>query len=136
MSTLQLASSQPTIMQRVMAGVAYMDRNRKGWRDRIDRKRLNIAHDCGCVIGQEFGSFNDIAETLFGSYRNAAKYGFYAYSHGTSAAHLEYAALTSGFKQALAAGDAVKQIMLDAQMHTSNVPAIRSERTGRELAVA
>jgi hypothetical protein len=33
-------------------GAALLDEKHPGWADKIDTKRLNIAHPCHCILGQ------------------------------------------------------------------------------------
>lgn len=95
-----------------MAGIAFMDNTEPGWRSRIDRGSLDIKYDCGCIVGQVYGSFN--ANTgkgrLLETYKKAADLGFYAYSHGTSGADAEYAALTKAWLDIFATEDSVREL--------------------------
>ena len=43
-----------TIRQRVEKGAAWLDRERPGWRDRIDLSNLDLGSGRHCVLGHEF----------------------------------------------------------------------------------
>jgi hypothetical protein len=53
-----------TIEERVEAGAAWLDANRRGWVDRIDLETLDLGDECRCVLGQEFGSWDDRPDSL------------------------------------------------------------------------
>lgn len=46
-----------TIRERVEAGAAWLDLHRPGWWQQIDLAKLNVRHECRCVLGQLFGSY-------------------------------------------------------------------------------
>ncbi len=108
-----------------MAGIAFMDNTEPGWRSRIDGGSLDIKYDCGCVVGQVYGSFNANMGKgrLLETYKQAADLGFYAYSHGTSGADAEYAALTKAWLDILAAEDSARRLT-QRVMYTSERIAI------------
>lgn len=107
---LQLASSGLSAHARAMAGIAFMDQTSPGWREKIDRGNLNIMYDCGCVIGQVHGSYNENRGKgkLLPSNKFAADRGFFAYCHGADGEKAEYAALTNAWLSILAAEDAAR----------------------------
>lgn len=52
------AWDQPdTLVERVMAGVKYMDENHEDWRGRVDITRFNIGRPSYCIIGQAVGDY-------------------------------------------------------------------------------
>lgn len=110
--TLQLATSGMSAHQRALAGIAFMDRTSPGWRGKINRQKLNIMYDCGCVVGQVHGSYNANRGKgkLLPNNKVAADRGFFAYSHGTAGETAEYAALTKAWRDILAAEDAVREL--------------------------
>lgn len=48
-----------TIVERVQAGVAYLDEHHPDWAYRLDLKALNLANCKACVLGQIFGHYED-----------------------------------------------------------------------------
>lgn len=49
------------VAERVQAGIAWLDENEPGWRDRIDPSRLQLSSPHNCVVGQVFR--DDISQT-------------------------------------------------------------------------
>ena len=45
--------------EKVDKGVAYLDKERPGWRELIDPDRLNISSFYDCILGQVYGCFLD-----------------------------------------------------------------------------
>ena len=43
--------------ERVQRGIAFLDRNAPGWRDKIDLATLDLVNCKRCVIGQIFGEY-------------------------------------------------------------------------------
>lgn len=118
---LKLFSSDLSVHDRAMAGVAFMDKTMPGWRSKIDRGSLNIMYDCGCVIGQVFGSFNDQMRPLFaGDYKKAADLGFYAYAHLKPSGKQEYAALTEAWQKIFSAEDEAKRVLTSKTARASH----------------
>ena len=106
----QLATSGATARERVLAGIAFMDRVTPGWRLKIKPDRLNIQSDCTCAIAQVHGSFNEHWQRLFGNdLKRAADLGFYAHAAHTRGARDEYAVLTAEWKKVLAAENAARE---------------------------
>ena len=106
----QLAISGATAHERVLAGIAFMDRTTRDWRLKINPDRLNIRSDCTCAIAQVHGSFNEHWQRLFGNdLKRAADLGFYAYAAHTRGARDEYAVLTAEWKKVLAAEKAARE---------------------------
>lgn len=82
-------TTQATTRARVRRGVALLDADMPGWRDRIDLTTLEITDPCHCVIGQVYGvgeqmspasffrrSFSAEIKRLTGDVREGYKYGF------------------------------------------------------------
>jgi hypothetical protein len=106
-----------------MSGIAFLDKNVAGWRSKINIGSLNIQTDCGCVVGQIFGSFNDKREQMFGTYAGAANRGFYAYNHLNDGANDEYRLLTAEWKRVLQAEQTVRRSLM---AHLSGLAARRA----------
>jgi len=53
-----------TIQARVQAGAAWLDENRPGWIDRIDLATLDLGDPCRCVLGQEYGDWDEAPDAL------------------------------------------------------------------------
>lgn len=49
----------PRIIRRPLRGAALLDATRPGWDTRINLTRLNIASPWNCVLGQEYGHYQD-----------------------------------------------------------------------------
>jgi hypothetical protein len=108
---LQLARSGLSAHERVLAGIAYLDRHHKGWRSNLDRGTLDIASNCDCAWAQGSGTYDFNGTWIVSEQRlkQAADLGFYAYAHGTRGAAAEYRALTTAWLDALAAEDAIRE---------------------------
>lgn len=52
-----------TVAERVSAGIALLDENVEGWRDKIDLATLDIRHTRKCVLGQVFKTDDDSWES-------------------------------------------------------------------------
>lgn len=66
--------------RRVLSGAAMLDwvyGGRAVWARGIDRDRLSLTDNTGCVLGQLLGSYDDGVAVLFGgNYGDAVRYGF------------------------------------------------------------
>ncbi len=70
-----------TIEERVAKGAALLDEKRPGWAARINRDTLRISSRCGCILGQEFGSYDAGEMGLFaGTFESSAEHGFVAWA--------------------------------------------------------
>jgi hypothetical protein len=69
-----------TIPERVQAGIAWLDRNKPGWREEINKYVFNIEVCTACILGQVFGNFWEVVEShtpeLNLTYDEAADLGF------------------------------------------------------------
>lgn len=63
--------------ERVTAGMAFLDTRMPGWHKQLRIGDLDIGSDCGCVIGQLLGSYNDNIEGLGLDHHGARDYGFF-----------------------------------------------------------
>lgn len=110
---LRIATSGLTAQQRVLAGIAFLDKNAEGWRSKINPDTLDIQFDCTCAVAQVFGSYNANVGRgrLLESHKKAADLGFYAYNHMNEGADAEYAVLTKAWLDILAAENAVRTLM-------------------------
>ena len=59
-------------------GAVYLDEHRPGWRDEIDRDRLDLNDSCDCVLGQLYGNFLAGWMTLRLDYKRIVMLGFEA----------------------------------------------------------
>jgi hypothetical protein len=102
------------IAVRVAAGVAWLDENVPDWLGRVDPLTLDLSDDCGCVLGQLFGLFEDgLGET---GLSDPYALGFHGYVHrqywrcqsGTSWGDVldEFRGLTQAWREAIAARQA------------------------------
>jgi hypothetical protein len=51
---------RPSLTERVAAGAAWLDEHLPGWPQRISLTDLDMADDCGCVLGQILGRYDEI----------------------------------------------------------------------------
>lgn len=52
-------STDYNVSERVAAGVAYLDEQAPGWRDRVNLDRLRMSHCEDCILGQIYGDYWD-----------------------------------------------------------------------------
>lgn len=67
---------QKTIDKRVSKGVAWLNRNRKGWLDKIDLNRLNLRDPNTCIIGEVDGDYFETFGNTGKKNRKAEQFGF------------------------------------------------------------
>lgn len=93
----------------ISGGLAFMDQQYPGWRNRVDPKKLDIGDACNCVIAQATGrNYNDVVAELGIRNRAAAELGVFViddspgpgYSPETRAA---YRQLTAAWRAELQA---------------------------------
>jgi hypothetical protein len=94
-----------TIVERVAAGVALLDRTTPGWDTKISLADLRIESPCDCVCGQVFGNYDLRPEESQGN--KDADYGFEAASARTDSysvidVEYEYAALNDEWRRVVA----------------------------------
>lgn len=88
-----------TIAERVEAGAAWLDLNRPGWVDRIDLETLDLGEPCRCILGQEYGEYQNMPDLLWES-GLVHPYGFNAAVFGTWAQRTdEFDALTAAWRE-------------------------------------
>lgn len=66
-----------TEAEAVSRGVALLNERLPGWKKLVDADSLNLASDCGCVLGQVLGSYYKGAELLGLSQAERIEYGFW-----------------------------------------------------------
>lgn len=81
-----------SIEERVATGSAWLDEHRPGWWRRIDLDTLDIVDECGCVLGQEYGSYVNAPDEIW-------ERGLIAGGGFDAAVIGEYAALTDGWRR-------------------------------------
>jgi hypothetical protein len=53
-----------TVTERVAAGVVWLDANSPGWRGKIAISDLEMSSSCSCVIGQVFGNYSNVIQSM------------------------------------------------------------------------
>ena len=61
-----------TTLERVQAGMDFLDERRPEWRGEIDRNILDLASQTDCILGQLYGHYRDALPAL-GMYGDRAK---------------------------------------------------------------
>lgn len=84
----------PEADERVRAGMALLDERVPGWRDRVNRRRLDLSSMRKCPLGQIYGSFATALDVLHIA-GMSNRYGFLHDSQVSSGR------LTSAWKRAL-----------------------------------
>lgn len=60
----------------VWAGIGYLDTHVKGWRKKIDLKKLDLGNPECCVLGEVYGDYDDGKKELGISEEKATELGF------------------------------------------------------------
>ena len=66
--------TQAEARERVARGAALLDENRPGWATVIDTGKLDLRHDCACILGQLEGSYNAAEKAWFPVQRRRPKW--------------------------------------------------------------
>jgi hypothetical protein len=53
-----------TVQRRVSNGVNWLNRYSPGWRDKIAINELEMSSTCSCIIGQVFGDYMDVIDSI------------------------------------------------------------------------
>lgn len=82
-------------------GVALLDKHNPGWREKIDREKLDLNDFWNCILGQLYGVMDDGMNELFGEGQwrdnDAVAHGFWL----NTAKRYDYPGLTSEWKSRL-----------------------------------
>src|SRR5690349_18211046 len=79
----------------VHRGIAWLDKNVKGWRSKINTYSLDLQYPCDCVLGQLDGDFFEAVWKRELSKQEAVRLGFAAGDD------IRYPTLTAAWKRAL-----------------------------------
>lgn len=53
-----------TVTERVVAGAKFLDEHMPGWEKRVNLDELEMSSECLCILGQQNGSYGQVAESL------------------------------------------------------------------------
>ncbi len=102
---LQLPAVEPILFpvgKRIAFGFRFLDMMDPGWRDRIDRERLDISSPVHCCFGQLYRHYlNGCSQYYLEPLTEAAQMGFSVLDPESPDVQREYEALTRGWKFAI-----------------------------------
>lgn len=87
---------------RVAKGAKLLDEKRPGWAHKIDVDTFDIMDDCGCVLGQLEGDFEDALMRLLPDWRDDNEHVAHGFDAGQPFDPDEYILLTLAWKRCIA----------------------------------
>lgn len=99
------SSIEERVAARVAVGADWLDERHPGWVDAIDIDTLDMASDCNCILGQQFGDYANAVDDYPGegddflTTDETTALGFYAGGADSDTGRRDYPLLTAEWKR-------------------------------------